>query len=480
MSASHLTQLYKNHLSLLTDLYQLTMAYGYWKTGWHKKEAVFHLFYRRPPFDGKYVIACGLQLAIDYLQQLSFKPEEIHYLGSLKGADGESLFDESFLNYLQRIEFQCDIDAIPEGTVVFPNQPLVRVKGPLIQAQLIETTLLTLINFSSLIATKAARVIQAAPGDTVVDFGLRRAQGLDGGLTASRAAYIGGCHGTSNLLAGKLYNIPVKGTHAHSWVMCFEDELKAFETYAEVMPGNCVLLVDTYDTIKGIKNAIKVGHQLKEKGLALGGIRLDSGDLAQLSIQARKMLDEAGLEKTAIVASNDLDEYKIKALKDRGAKITVWGVGTRLITAYDQPALGGVYKLAALRGTGGAWNYKIKRSEDIGKVTNPGVLQVRRFFAKEKPVGDMIYNQENTPVSSNLISEKKTKVVNFEGNTFKDLMVPIFRAGTLVYKSRDIHDIRNRCLKQQDLFKAVEGSYPNGLEEGLYRLKMEMIKPHQS
>ena len=299
-----------------------------------------------------------------------------------------------FLEYLQQLQFSCDVDAMPEGTVAFPHEPLVRVRGPILQCQLLESALLNVINFQTLVATKAARVCQAAQGDAVLEFGLRRAQGIDGALAASRAAFVGGCSATSNVLAGKLFGIPVKGTHAHSWIMSFDDELEAFRTYAEAMPNNCVFLVDTYDTLDGVRNAIEVGRWLREKGHKLLGIRLDSGDLAWLSIEARKLLDAGGFAEAAIVASNDLDENLIVSLKQQGAKIGVWGVGTKLVTAYDQPALGGVYKLGAVREAGHAWQYRLKLSEQTIKISNPGILQVRRFFGPEEAIGDMLFNEE--------------------------------------------------------------------------------------
>ncbi|MES2572953.1 MAG: nicotinate phosphoribosyltransferase, partial [Verrucomicrobiota bacterium] len=349
--------------ALLTDLYQLTMLYAHWKSDTADKEAVFHLFYRKQPFKGGFSIACGLSDAIDYLRALSFGEEELAYLRTLCGNDGKPLFEHAFLEYLQAMEWQCEVDGIPEGTVVFPHEPLLRIQGPLIQCQLVETTLLNLLNFQTLIATKAARVCLATQGDPVMEFGLRRAQGADGALAASRAAYIGGCAATSNVLAGHLFGIPVRGTHAHSWVMSFDTEENAFRAYAEAMPNNAVFLVDTYDTIRGVQNAIRQGIALREKGHELAGIRLDSGDLAYLSIEARRMLDEAGFPNASIVASNDLDEHTIVSLKQQGATINVWGVGTKLVTAYDQPALGGVYKLAAVRAGSGAWEHRVKLSE---------------------------------------------------------------------------------------------------------------------
>src|SRR5579872_2098236 len=299
---------------LLTDLYQLTMAYGYWKLGIHEREAVFHQIFRKQPFKGDYSVACGLATVIEFLQDWHFEEEDIDYLRSLNAVNGHPLFTSDFLDYLKNVRFSCDIDAIPEGTVVFPHEPLLRVKGPLLQCQLIESTLLNIINFQTLIATKASRVCLAACGDSVLEFGLRRAQGPDGALSASRASYIGGCAATSKILAGKLYDIPVRGTHAHSWVTAFADELSAFSAYAEVMPHNCVLLVDTYDTIAGVRHAIEIGKRLRERGAELLGVRLDSGDMAALSIQARQLLDEAGFQQTQIIASNSLDEYAIQQM----------------------------------------------------------------------------------------------------------------------------------------------------------------------
>ncbi len=471
-------QLYRHNLSLLTDLYQLTMAYGYWKNGLQNRKAVFHLYYRKNPFKGDFAIACGLENVIAYLQQFKFKKEEINYLKTLKGSDGKVLFEKDFLTYLAQLTFDCDIDAIPEGTIIFPNQPLIRVKGSLIQAQLIETALLNMINFPTLIATKAARIVAAAKGDTVLEFGLRRAQGIDGGISASRAAYIGGCHATSNVLAGKLFDIPIKGTHAHSWVMGFRSEKEAFEKYAHAMPNNCTLLVDTYNTIEGVKKAIEVGKNLRKKGYDLGGIRLDSGDLAALSIASRKLLNKAGFKKTKIVASNDLDEYEINRLKKQKAKIDVWGVGTRLATAYDQAALGGVYKLAAFKDKKKEWQYTVKLSEQTIKISNPGILQVRRFYHHSIPIGDIIYDGNN-PIDKKritmfVLNEKKKF---FSMKESEDLLVPILRKGKLVYQLPNLHEIRQKTLEQIKLFKKVElANYPTGLEFQLAKLKSKLIK----
>ncbi|MCP4443381.1 MAG: nicotinate phosphoribosyltransferase [Aureispira sp.] len=472
-----LSQRYQTSLSLLTDLYQITMAYGYWKSGRQDDEAVFHWFYRKNPFKGDFAIACGLQDAVEYLENLKFSDSDIAYLGSLTGSDDKPLFEQGFLDYLYQMEFTCDVDAVPEGTIVFPHEPLIRIKGPLIQAQLIETPLLTIMNFQTLIASKAARIVDAAGNDTILEFGLRRAQGIDGGLSASRAAYIGGCHATSNVLAGKLFDIPVKGTHAHSWVMSFDSEDEAFKTYAEVMPNNCVFLVDTYDTVEGVKKAIKVGNGLRENGYKMMGIRLDSGNLAALSIEARKLLDAAGFEDAAIIASDSLDEYRIAELKDRGAKITIWGVGTRLVSAYDQPALGGVYKLAALRKPNSDWEYRVKLSENPIKVSNPGILQVRRYYqSDDKPFGDMIWNTETEVPSSKIQSFDGRKVVADE-RIYEDLLQPIFQKGEKVYSLPSIHDIRQRTIDQIQLFHNVNfGFYPVGLEEQLNERKLTLIK----
>jgi len=476
MKKNALKSLYKHSLLLLTDLYQLTMAYSYWKNKMYEQEAVFHLFFRKHPFKGNYSIACGLQTVVEYLQDFKFDVEDIQYLGRLKGADGKPLFDEPFLNYLQRMEFECDIDAMPEGTVVFPHQPLIRVKGAIIQAQLIETALLTIINFQTLIATKAARIAQAAQGDSVLEFGLRRAQGIDGGISASRAAYIGGVHATSNVLAGKIYDIPVRGTHAHSWVMCHADELSAFENYAHAMPNNCVFLVDTYDTVEGVKKAIKVGEELRIKGFEMVGIRLDSGDLADLSIKARILLDDGGFENAKIIASDSLDEYKIAALKAKGAKIAVWGVGTRLATAYDQPALGGVYKLAALKAPNEDWQFKMKLSNTPIKVSNPGILNVRRFYDEnQQPKGDIIIDETLNKEEKVLIDFKENKEIVYHYEDIRPLLEPIFRKGKLVYELPEIHQMRQNSLDNLASFKGQLSNYPTGLGKQLQEKKLRLL-----
>ena len=470
--------------ALLTDLYQLTMACGYWKKGVQSKEAVFHLFFRSHPFKGGFSVACGLADAIDYLRNLTFGGDELAYLGTLTGNDGKPLFESGFLAHLRDMEWSCDVDGIPEGTVVFPHEPLLRIQGPLVQCQLVETALLNLLNFQTLIATKAARVCLAAKGDPVFEFGLRRAQGVDGALAASRAAFIGGCIGTSNVLAGHLFGIPVRGTHAHSWVMSFDTEEEAFRAYAEAMPNNTVFLVDTYDTLRGVACAIEMGRWLRERGHELGGVRLDSGDLAWLSIETRRMLDAAGFPNAAIVASNDLDEHTITSLKQQGAAINVWGVGTKLVTAYDQPALGGVYKLSAVRENGGVWKHKVKLSEQAAKVSTPGLQQVRRFIKDGAFLGDMIHDLDGPEENSRVIVDRadmtRRKHIP-DGAECEDLLVPIFRSGNLVYEQPPLAAIRERT--QAHLAGLHEGhtrflnphEYPVGLSPALHDLRTQLI-----
>jgi nicotinate phosphoribosyltransferase len=390
---TRLSDIYRTSLALLTDLYELTMAYGYWKLDRLDEEACFHMFFRRNPFQGGYVIAAGLEHLVDYLRSFRFREEDIDYLATLTGNDGRPLFDRGFLDHLAGLELSVHVDAVPEGTMVFPHEPLVRVVGSLMQCQILETAILNLVNFQSLIATKATRICGAARGEPILEFGLRRAQGIDGALAASRAAYIGGCAATSNVLAGRLFGIPVRGTHAHSWVMSFDDEPSAFSAYARAMPNNCVFLVDTYDTLQGIDNAIAAAHELRKQGHEIVGIRLDSGDLAYLSIEARRRLDEAGFPHAAIVASNDLDEKIIESLKQQGATIGVWGIGTKLVTASGEPALGGVYKMSAVKRPGTPWQHKVKVSEQTIKISSPGMLQVRRYQENGQAVADMIYDE---------------------------------------------------------------------------------------
>jgi nicotinate phosphoribosyltransferase len=477
-----LPRLYRDSLALVTDLYQLTMAYAYWKEGMAEREAAFHLIFRTIPFRGEYAIACGLSYALDFVENFRFQKDDLAYLASLPGADGKPLFEPAFLNYLRQFRIRCDIDAMPEGTAAFAHEPLVRVVGPLLDCQLLETPLLNMVNFQTLIATKATRVCRAAEGDPVLEFGLRRAQGIDGGVSASRAAYVGGCAGTSNVLAGKLFDIPVKGTHAHSWVMAFDDELSAFQAYAQAMPNNSLFLVDTYDSLEGVRNAVRVGRRLREQGHELLGVRLDSGELVELSVAARKILDEGGFPEATIVASNELDEYQIAEHKRRGGKVNVWGVGTRLATAYDQPALGGVYKLAAIKDETGEWDYRVKLSETPDKVSDPGILQVRRYRQAGRFVGDAIYDEPiGVPLRPTIVAlsgKSRRELPSADG--WDDLLVPIFRRGQKIYEAPPAHEARERTREQ---LAALDESvtrldnpqpYPVGLEEGLHQLKSRL------
>jgi nicotinate phosphoribosyltransferase len=480
-----LDALYRPSLALLTDLYQLTMAHGYWRLGLAEREAVFHLNFRRAPFGGGYAIAAGLQPALELLEGARFEAGDLAYLATLSGNDGGPLFDPAFLDHLAGWRLRLDVDAIPEGTPVFAHEPLLRVRGPLLDAQIFETPLLNLINFSTLIATKAARVCSVAGDRPVLEFGLRRAQGIDGALLASRAAYLGGCAATSNVLAGRLHGIPVKGTHAHAWVMAFADEREAFEAYAQVMPNNCVFLVDTYDTLQGVDRAIEVGRALAARGHRLAGIRLDSGDLAYLSIEARKRLDAAGFTDAAVVASNDLDEHLIESLDRQGAQIGVFGVGTKLATAYDQPALGGVYKLSAIRNEAGVWEDRVKLSEQAIKVSNPGILQVRRY---RRPGGellaDMIYDERRPPAAGPTIvdpldpTRRKHLPADAEG---EELLQAVLRDGRIVGKRPSLDESRARCRRLlAELHPGVRRfehphQHPVGLERSLYEHKTWLV-----
>lgn len=478
--------LYQGSLALLTDFYQVTMAYAYWKSGKAEDEAVFNLFFRKHPFQGGFTLAAGLEYVIDYCKNFKFGVHDITYLKGMKDKEGAAMFDPAFLKYLSEMKFSCDIDAVEEGTVVFPNAPMIRVKGPLIQCQLLETPLLNIFNFQTLIATKAARINLAAQGEPVLEFGLRRAQGIDGALAASRASYIGGCTSTSNVMAGKLFGIPVSGTHAHSWIMSFETELEAFEAYAEAFPDNCIFLVDTYDTINGIKNAIKVGNILRSRGKEMVGIRIDSGDLAYFSNVARQMLDEAGFPEAKIVASNDLDEHIITSLKGQEASINVWGVGTKLVTAFDQPALGAVYKLAAIRIENGTYAPKIKVSQQSLKINVPGYHNVKRYYSKGKAVADMIYleDQEIDPKGIVIIdpidSTRRKRIMPLFYQE-EILLKPIFRNGKLMYKSPALEEIRKRAFEQLETLDKTHKRlinphlYPVGLEENLHHLRTDLV-----
>ena len=403
----------------------------------------------------------------------------------MKGNDGSPMFDEAFLDYLCDLKFTCDIDAIREGEVVFPQEPLIRVKGPILQAQLIETPLLTLTNFQTLVATKAARISCAARGEPVMEFGLRRAQGIDGAIAASRASFIGGTESTSNVLAGEMLGIPVAGTHAHSWIMTFDNELEAFEMYAKALPNNCIFLVDTYDTIEGVRNAIKAGMLLREKGKEMVGIRIDSGDLAYFSITAREMLDEAGFPDAKIIASNDLDEHILQSLTMQNAKIDVWGIGTKLVTAFDQPALGAVYKMSALKNKDGVWDHKIKLSEQSIKVNNPGIQQVRRYYQDGQMIADMIFDELDPPGKISTIIDPqdvtRRKYLDCDQFESRDLLIPIFRKGVQVCEIGSIFELKERAVnglaQLHEGIKRFENphKYPVGLENGLHQTKTDLI-----
>lgn len=487
MSQSDTTPMSQS-LALLTDLYQLTMGCGYWKSGMAERRACFHLFFRRNPFKGGYAVAAGLQDAVRYLEGLRFEQDDVEYLASLESSDGSRLFPPEFLQFLRASKPELDVHAIPEGTVVFPHEPLLRIEGPLWQAQLVETALLNIVNFQTLIATKAARVCRAARSadgtpESVLEFGLRRAQGVDGALSATRAAYIGGCSATSNVLAGRRYGIPVRGTHAHSWVMSFPSERESFEAYAAAFPKGSVFLVDTFDTLEGVKIAVEVGKAMRSKGHEMLGVRLDSGDLAELSIGARKILDAGGFPNAAIVASNDLDEYRIEELKKRGARITVWGVGTRLTTAYDQPALGGVYKLAAIQNAEGAWEPRIKLSENPIKTSIPNRQQVRRFSVNGTYVADAIYDARAGFSDPHLVhSETGATCAVPEGATHEDLLVEVMKAGTTTYTHPPLEAMRARTLADMERLPDVHeqtrdpAPYFAGLEGSLARARAAMIE----
>jgi nicotinate phosphoribosyltransferase len=468
---------------MLTDLYELTMAEAALSSGAGARETLFHLMFRSAPFDGGFTLAAGLEQVLEAIEGFGFEEEDLAYLRTLQGDDGVRLFTDQFLQFLARLCPEVDVEAVPEGTVVFPQEPLLRVRGPVIPCMLLEPTLLALVNFQTLIATKAARVCLAAQGDPVLEFGLRRAQGPDGAVSAARAAYIGGCAATSNVLAGKLLGIPVRGTHAHSWVMLFDDELKAFQAFARAMPGNCVFLVDTYDTLQGVRHAIEVGRWLRSQGKRLLGVRIDSGDLAWLSNEARRLLDEADFRDARIYASNELDEHVIESLKRQGATIGVWGVGTRLVTGHDDPALGGVYKLSMVRDPGGPWQPRIKLSEQAAKISTPGILQVRRFTGPQGAVADMIYDEELGPASRLLIDPvDPTRRRTVEaGAPFHDLLVPVVKKGARVRSGESLEQIRARVAEQLGQFHPGikrflnPHVFPVGLESKLHERRTQLV-----
>jgi len=473
------------NLTLLTDLYEMTMMQGYFKTN-NRDVVVFDAFYRSNPCDSGYAICAGLEQVIDYIKNLHFSEEDIAYLRSLQ------IFEEGFLDYLKDFQFSGDIYAIPEGTVIFPKEPLVKVIAPIMEAQLIETAILNIINHQSLIATKAARVCYAAKGDGVMEFGLRRAQGPDSGIYGARAAMIGGCKGTSNVLAGQLFDVPVLGTHAHSCIMSFPDEYTAFSNYARMYPSACILLVDTYDTLNsGIPNAIRVFTEMRNADIPLTyyGIRMDSGDLAYLSKKARRMLDDAGFPDAVISASNDLDEYLIQSLKFQGAMITSWGVGTNLITAKDNPAFGGVYKLAAIRQEDGTFLPKIKLSENTEKVTNPGNKIIYRIYDNDTGKiradyicleGETFDTEEDLVLFDPNEPWKKTKLAG-GSYTMRKLLIPIFKRGKCVYNSPSVMEIQAVCTREKETIWNETKRFVNpakiyvDLSDKLYAMKRDLL-----
>lgn len=438
--------------ALLTDLYQLTMSYGYFREGKADQKVVFDLFFRQLPPGSGYAITAGLEQAVEYLQNLRFSQEDLKYLTDL------NLFSRDFIEFLRGFRFTGDLWAIPEGTPVFPQEPLLRVCAPIVEAQIVETALLNMVNFQTLIATKACRVNLAAKGDPVMEFGLRRAHGPDAGVYGARAAVIGGCVSTSNVRAGQLFDIPVSGTMAHSWIQSFPSELEAFRAYAGAFPHNCLLLVDTFNTLRsGIPNAIQVGKELRQKGIELKGVRIDSGDLAYLSRQARKMLDDAGFPNAIIVASNDLDDETIQDIKTQGAPINSWGVGTSLITSRGYPALGGVYKLAAVQEKEG-WIPKLKISENSEKITLPGIKQAVRFYSRDDGMaladliileGEEFDTDKPLTIFHPLETWKRKTLKSF---TYEKLLVPVIQEGQLVYKLPKVMEIREYSRRQQGRF----------------------------
>lgn len=471
------------NLSLLTDLYQMTMGQGYFNEGKHQQTAVFDVFFR-PNKLITYSVAAGMEQALDYLENLQFGEEEIAYLRSL------GIFNDGYLNYLQRMRFTGDVFSVREGEIVFPYEPIFTVRAPMAEAQLVETALLTFINHQTLIASKSAKICAAAGGG-VMEFGLRRAQGADAGIYGARAAMIGGCVGTSNVYAGKLFNVPVSGTMAHSWVMNFSSEEEAFRAYARSFPDSCLLLVDTYDTLRsGMPNAIKIFKELRAAGHKPVGIRIDSGDLAYLTKKARKMLDDAGFEDTIICASGDLDESSIRSLKEQGAKIDSWGVGTKLITSADLPALGGVYKLAAVY-ENGVEIPKIKLSDTTEKITNPAFKEVYRIYDNKtgKAIADYIVRADETVDESKPLelfhpteTWKRMTVTDF---TARKLRVQMMQNGKRVYPVQPLKEIaayfKNEYAKFWEEYTRLDMPhiYKVDLSLALYRLKKSMVEEYK-
>ncbi len=469
------------NLTMMTDLYQLTMMNGYFLKGKAKEISVFDVFFRQKD-TMNYAVFAGLDQAIEYIENLHFSSDDIEYLRSLE------IFHHDFLDYLKDFRFTGDLYSVREGDIVYPQEPIMTVRAPIIEAQLVETALLNIVSHQTLIATKSARIVQAAKGKSVVEFGLRRAQGPDAGIYGARAAIIGGCNGTSNVLTGQMFNIPVKGTHSHSWVMSFDSELEAFRAFAEVYPDSCLLLVDTYDTVQGIKNAVTVFDELKAKGHKPIGIRLDSGDLAYLSKLARRMLDEAGFTDAVVMASGDIDEYLLESLGSQGAKIDVYGVGTKLITSEDTPSLGGVYKLSAIE-RDNTMQPRMKISDSIVKVTNPGFKTLYRLYDKSNgmAVADLIaMDGEKLEKPLTLTHEtERWKTTTLEDYDLRRMVYKIFENGKIIYKRPSLSEIvefaNSEKAKFWDEYKRIDNPqiYKVNLSDGLYRLKHSILKSHK-
>ena len=477
-------------VSLLTDLYELTMAQGLWENGKLDEEDCFTAFYRDHPFGSAYAVMCGTAELPALVENMRFTDADIDYLGSLTAPAGGRMFNPEFLEYLRGFRMHVDIDAVPEGELVFPREPMVRVTGPALECQLLETALLNTIGFQTLVATKTARVVQAAKGRPVAEFGLRRAQGPDGGMAVARASYVAGASSTSNVLAGRKYGIPVFGTHAHSWVMSFDTELEAFRAFARSMPNNCTLLIDTYDVREGVENAITVAKEMGARGERLAAIRIDSGDLAKLSAYVRGRFDAEGLDYVKISVSNDLDEYTVQSLLDQGAPLDSFGVGTKLATCYDQPALGCVYKLAARRRAGeDAWTPVVKLSEQPYKRTIPGLQNVRRYEDEHgAPVCDMIYDEaylsgEGDARGCTLVAVNDAALVtDVSGFGYRELLEPCVRDGAAVAPRESLEDARARNRRALDALDPAykrflyPQSYVVGMEAGLARVRDELVR----
>ena len=477
-------------VALLTDLYELTMAQGLWESGKLDEQASFTAFYRDHPFGSAFAVMCGTADLPDLVENMRFTEEDVAYLASLQAPAGGALFKPGFLDYLRSFRMHVDIDAIPEGELAFPREPMVRVTGPALECQLLETALLNTVGFQTLVATKTARVVQAAKGRPVAEFGLRRAQGPDGGMAVARASYVAGCASTSNVLAGRKYGIPVFGTHAHSWVMSFDSELEAFRAFARSSPKNCTLLIDTYDVREGCENAITVAKEMEAAGECLSAIRIDSGDLAKLSTYVRGRFDAEGLDYVKISVSNDLDEYTVQSLLDQDAPIDSFGVGTKLATCYDQPALGGVYKMAARRAAGdAAWTPVVKLSEQPYKRTIPGVQRVRRYMdAAGSPVCDMIYDEaylagEGAERGNTLVAVNDAALVTDVSHLdFRELLEPVVRDGRAVAPREGLQTARERCDRALEALDPAykrflyPQTYVVGMEQGLARVRDELVR----